>query len=85
MKIKIKLSDKSVDRAIKRLEQYKQDINKKADLLVQRLADEGYTIIIDKIFKFDAIETGDMLSSVTKKSGNCYAMLEVGEDRKSVV
>ena len=79
MKIKIKLSDKSVDRAIKRLEQYKQGINKKADLLVQRLADEGYTIIIDKIFKFDAIETGDMLNSVAKKSDNCYAMLEVGD------
>lgn len=78
-KIKIKLNDKSIDKAIKQLEQYKQELNKKTDLLVQRLADEGYTTIINKIFEFDAIETGEMLSSVTQKSSNCYAVLEVGD------
>ena len=60
MKIKVKLSDKGIDKALKQLEQYKQDLNKKANQLVQRLADEGYTTIINKIFEFDAIETGDM-------------------------
>ena len=79
MKIKVKLSDKGIDKALKQLEQYKQDLNKKANQLVQRLADEGYTTIINKIFEFDAIETGDMLSSVSKKSNNCYAMLSVGD------
>lgn len=79
MKIKVKLSDKGIDKALKQFEQYKQDLNKKANQLVQRLADEGYTTIINKIFEFDAIETGDMLSSVSKKSNNCYAMLSVGD------
>ena len=50
MKIKVKLSDKGIDKALKQLEQYKQDLNKKANQLVQRLADEGYTTIINKIF-----------------------------------
>lgn len=79
MKIKIKLSDRSINKSIKQLEEYKQNLNKKTNQLVQKLADEGYSIIVNKIFEFDAIETGNMLSSVTKNSSNCYAMLSVGD------
>lgn len=79
MKIKIRLNEKSVDRAIKKIEQYRADLNKKADELVQRLADEGYTIILNKIFEFDAIETGAMLNTLKLDKHNCYAVLIVGD------
>lgn len=79
MKIKIKLSEKSIDRAIKQVEKYKTDLNRKADLLVERLADEGYNIILSKIFEFDAIETGAMLNSLRLNRSNCYATITVGD------
>lgn len=78
-KIKIKLNSRIISNAIKSLEQYKQDLNRKADLLVQRLADEGYKIIVNKIFEFDAIDTGNMLNTLNQKSSNCYAVLEIGD------
>lgn len=79
MKIKIKLNTKSINDAIEKLNAYNVELENKTKLLVQRLADEGYKVILDKIFDYDAIETGNMLNTLTETVNGTYAALSIGD------
>ena len=62
--ITVRLDPKSVDNAIKELEQYKKDIEQKARLLVERLIDYGADIARIKIVNLGAVYSGELLSGV---------------------
>ena len=47
--ISMTLSTKSIQDAIKKLEQYRDSLQAKCDLLVSRLAQEGQTVAIKQI------------------------------------
>lgn len=49
--ISMTLSTKSIQDAIKKLEQYRDSLQAKCDLLVSRLAQEGQTVAIKQISK----------------------------------
>ena len=62
--IKVQLEPKSVAAAIKELNQYKQDLEKKVSLLIQRLTDFGAEIARVKIVSMGAYYSGELLSGV---------------------
>ena len=78
-KVKVKLNKRSIEKALKDVQEYKEDLERKTQLLVQRLADEGYNVILNNIFAYDAIETGKMLSTLNESVNGTYAVLSVGD------
>lgn len=73
--ISVRLDAKSIKRAVKELEKYKKDIEKKAKALVQRLSDLGADIARVKIVSMGANYSGALLSSV---SGFYSSTLNIG-------
>ena len=64
MNITVRLDPKSIKDAINALNTYKADIERKSQLLVQRLTDYGADIARVKIVSLGAIDTGELLSGV---------------------
>ncbi len=62
--INVRLDPKSVASAIKELEKYKKDVEKKTRLLVQRLTDLGAEVVRVKIVSMGAYYSGELLSGV---------------------
>lgn len=62
--IKVKLSPQSVMDAIKEINEYKAEVERKSRVLVQRLVDYGANIARVKIISLDAVDTGELLSGV---------------------
>ena len=62
--IKVKLSPQSVMNAIKEINEYKAEVERKSRVLVQRLVDYGANIARVKIISLDAVDTGELLSGV---------------------
>lgn len=69
MRIKFGLSVREVRNAIAELRQYQVDINRKCELLVQRLAQEGVILAQIKIMQYPAIYTGELLESISAEPG----------------
>lgn len=63
-KISFGLSVREVQAAIKELKAYQDDLNRKCELLAQRLAEEGVIIAKVKIMQFPAVYTGELLNSI---------------------
>lgn len=63
------LSVKEVQNAIKELRQYQSDLNRKCEILAQRLAEEGVVIAKVKIMQFPAVYTGELLNSIQSEPG----------------
>lgn len=62
--IKVKLDPHSIERAITELQMYKEEIERRARLIVERLADKGAVLARAKIQELDAVDTGELLGSV---------------------
>lgn len=62
--IHVELDPNSIKKAIKELEKYKNDIQKKTRVLVQRLTDLGANVVRVKIVKMGAYYSGELLSGV---------------------
>lgn len=63
--IKVNILDpKSIDKAIKQLDKYKQEVEQKTITLVQRLTDLGANLVRVKIVEMGAYDTGELLSGV---------------------
>lgn len=62
--IVVKLDPESVKNAIKELQQYKKDVERKTRLLVQRLTDMGAETVRVKIVEMGAYYSGELLSGV---------------------
>lgn len=58
------LSQKSVNKAIKELKQYKKELKNKIAMLGYRIALEGYNDVRVQIKSMDAVDTGTLLDSV---------------------
>lgn len=79
MKIKVELSVASIDAAIKQIEQYKNDLNRKAQELCKRLADMG---ALYAEWNFDGVlYAGDIdyNVSVEQRDANTYVIKANGE------
>lgn len=63
------LSVKEVQAAIKELRQYQSDLNRKCEILAQRLAEEGVIIAKVKIMQYPAVYTGELLNSIKCEPG----------------
>ena len=63
------LSVKEVQNAIKELRQYQSDLNRKCELLAQRLAEEGVIIAKIKIMQYPSVYTGELLNSIQSEPG----------------
>ncbi len=64
-KITLDLSTRDINRAIRELRQYKRDIKRKVDLLVQTLTDLGVDIAKAQIQEMGAWYTGELESSIS--------------------
>lgn len=62
--IKVRFDPKSIEAAIKELNQYKKDLEKKVTLLMQRLTDLGAEVARVKIVSMGAYYSGELLSGV---------------------
>jgi hypothetical protein len=58
------LDPKSIDKAIKQLNKYRQEVEQKTVVLAQRLTDLGADIVRMKIVEMGAYSTGELLSGV---------------------
>lgn len=67
--ITFNLSVSSVKAAIKDLEDYKKDLANKCNMLSQKLAEKGVEIAKLKIGEYDAIYTGELLTSINCEQG----------------
>ncbi len=63
-KITTDLSVRDINRAIRELEKYKRDLNRKANLLIQTLTDLGVDIAKAQIREMGAWYTGELESSI---------------------
>lgn len=68
--IKFSLSEKSIKKAIADLEKYKHDIQKKNREFVRKLAENGLTIAQGYIGSYDAIDSGNLSSSIMIKQSD---------------
>lgn len=81
------LNSKDIDRAIKEIEQYKQELNKKLDIYRERLADEiskeaqsGFnSSIVDDIIKGGSPHSAEVTVNYSSK-GNITVIVAKGED-----
>ena len=62
--IQVQLDPRSIDRAIKELNLYQKDVEKKSKQLVQRLVDLGANVARVKIMEMGAFYSGELLSGV---------------------
>ena len=62
--IKFSLDEKSIDRAIQELNEYKKLFKLKCDLLVKTLTEYGVEIAKMEVKKLDAIYTGELQNSI---------------------
>lgn len=62
--ITITLDPKSIDKAIKELEQYKAEIKAKTEMLVSKLVDKGVDIAKMSLLSYGAYQTGDLFNSI---------------------
>lgn len=67
--VKFGLSVKEVQNAIKEIKSYQSDLNRKCEILAQRLAEEGVVIAKVKIMQFPAVYTGELLNSIQSEPG----------------
>lgn len=67
--VKFGLSVKEVQNAIKEIKAYQSDLNRKCEILAQRLAEEGVVIAKVKIMQFPAVYTGELLNSIQSEPG----------------
>lgn len=68
-KISFSLSPSSIHAAIKEVRAYQSDLNRKCELLAQRLAEEGVVLAKVKIMQFPAVYTGELLNSIQSEPG----------------
>ena len=68
--IKVRLSESSVQEAIKEIEAYKQEVIDKAKLLAKRLAEIGVGIAQMEIGNYDAIFSGELQASMNLRAGD---------------
>ena len=78
--IKIRLSVDSIQNAIKELRAYKKELQRKTNLLVARLAEEGCEYAKAYIIKTDAIYSGELLSGLSFNTGHNYAVIEANSE-----
>ena len=62
--IRFSLNPKDIDRAIKEVEKFKQDFQRKCNLLVQALTEYGLEVAKVQVVQLDAWYTGELLSSI---------------------
>ena len=62
--IKFSLDEKSIDRAIKELQAYKKEFERKCNLLVKTLTENGVEIAKMKVKELGAIDTGELHNSI---------------------
>lgn len=63
-KIIFGLSTKEINRAIRELEQYKKELNRKTSLLIEALTDRGVEIAKAQIRELGAVYTGELEESI---------------------
>lgn len=78
MTIKVKLNEKSIDQAIKRLEKYQRDMDKKCKLLARKLAEMGATNVALDYSRAQYNGSRDINVSVRRK-GNGFVIIASGE------
>ena len=78
-KIKLSLSDKGIDGAIKELEEYKSKIERKSKLLTQRLAQLGASVASLSFSRAFYNGDNDVVISVEPRGENGYAIIASGE------
>ena len=64
-KIIFGLSTKEINRAIRELEQYKKELNRKTSLLIETLTDYGVDVAKAQVRELGAWYTGELESSIT--------------------
>lgn len=62
--IKVKLNPKSIDNAIKELDEYKRDLERRVQLLVKTLTENGAEIARAKVVEMKKYYTGELLNSI---------------------
>lgn len=62
--IKVKLSARGIEDAITELQMYKEDLERRVKLLVNKLTESGADIARAKIQELEAVDTGELLNSV---------------------
>lgn len=64
MQVKFGLSPKEIKEAVKQIEKYKQDLNRKLSLLIQALTDRGVEIAKLNVQRLGAVYSGELLESI---------------------
>lgn len=86
---KTTLSQKGIQKTIKKLEDYKRNtLQQKANLIASALANQGVFIAKLMVSKYDAVFTGDLFESIDKKlgySGNGTCIFYVVADSEHAV
>lgn len=81
--IKFSLSASSVNDAIKELESYKQDLERKCNELTEKLAEKGVEIARAQIISLDAVFNGDLLASIHSESRESNIWAVVADDESA--
>lgn len=68
-KIKVSLSASSFMSAAQEVKEYRDELRKKCETLVERLTHEGVILAQVKILQYPAVYTGELLSSISEKQG----------------
>lgn len=78
MKIKVSLDKRSISKAIKELNNYKVDLERKTQMIVIRLANEGYSCVVKNLANIRY--SGSLQNSVGLSISKNYAMVYVSSE-----
>lgn len=70
--IKVSATQQGIREAIKQVKQYQSDVEWKTQLLVAKLAEIGVGIAQRNIQAYDAVFSGDLLSSINYRQGTVF-------------
>lgn len=70
--IKMSLSTESINKAIKEIQAYQKEIERKTKIFAKRLAQEGVQVAKMQIMSFPAVDTGELLNSINFKPGDVF-------------
>ena len=62
--IKFSLNEKDIDRAIKELQQFKEEFLEKCNRLIEALTDHGVEVAKVQVAQLDAVYTGELMNSI---------------------
>lgn len=78
--INVKLDPKSIEKAIQELQDYKAEVERRVELLVRTLTEQGAELAKAKVLEYDAYHLGELYNSIEGVITEDYGIIRVNSE-----